>query len=200
MIKTPQVLRMQQRQMDLLIEASQMGEIAFITGQGRRNNPFILPGSHWLYQSLASAWDEGWFLGASAEATRSLSGWDSMKEIYTQYGLPFRPGHIYVLSSPETHFCKIGRTNNLKRRLTELATLPPFEYDVEHVFTADDSHQAEAALHSRFAQSRKRGEWFSLSLADIAWLQSIVAHKYSKFYFRDDQLPVPQSHYASDNS
>ena len=197
MIEEIEVAKIKRRQMDLLLEVSRMGERAFLTGRTLRENPFRTNPPSWEYRLLAHTWEEGWYLGCSFDVSRMLYGDGvSVGQTYKDHGLSYRPGFVYLLSSPETRFCKIGRSRDLGPRLKRLSTLPPFEYDVTHYFRADDCHRAEAALHAHFEKCRKRGEWFALQPDDIAWIQSIVVHKYSRFYFHSDFLPVPMEHYA----
>jgi hypothetical protein len=80
-------------------------------------------------------------------------------------------GCVYVLQCKALY--KIGRTGNLKGRLNQLKTSNPFGFEVIHLIYSNDLATVEAALHLMFAESRVQGEWFNLSLRDIAQVKSM---------------------------
>lgn len=90
-----------------------------------------------------------------------------------------KSGFIYCLSDQQGHY-KIGMSKNLDRRISQLATQPPFEIVVIASHQVYDMRKYEAALHWLHADKRLRGEWFSLDEPDIEdfksgrWLQAYL--------------------------
>ena len=80
-------------------------------------------------------------------------------------------GWVYVLRAGE--YYKIGRSKTPKQRYEELATLPPWPTEMVHTIETKDRCQLEAELHSKFADKRKRGEWFELDEEDVTWLKTL---------------------------
>lgn len=75
-------------------------------------------------------------------------------------------GYVYLLNSGR--FFKVGRTNDLGRRIYELnIQLPEKPIEVHHIKT-DDPAGIEKYWHERFKDRRKNGEWFELTTEDIA--------------------------------
>lgn len=74
-------------------------------------------------------------------------------------------GFVYLIRSGR--YYKIGRSNAAGRREYELAIQLPEKAVTVHSIRTDDPIGIEAYWHKRFEQSRKNGEWFDLSSADI---------------------------------
>lgn len=72
-----------------------------------------------------------------------------------------------------TGYIKIGRTNNLARRLGAFKVQLPFEIEVIHIIRTHDSKTLEAELHRHFADKRVNGEWFNLTVDDVERLRSM---------------------------
>lgn len=80
-------------------------------------------------------------------------------------------GFIYILKSG--CYYKIGKTKNLKTRITKYITENPAEIEIIHTYKVDDYTNEETRIHNKFQHKRHRGEWYSLSEDDIAYLKSI---------------------------
>ena len=88
---------------------------------------------------------------------------------------PFaRHGYVYVLKSQDGLY-KIGKSISPTVRIRSLGVVLPFSIEPIHLIESDDYTVAESILHRKFAASRVRGEWFSLSGADLEWLLSLTS-------------------------
>lgn len=77
-------------------------------------------------------------------------------------------GVVYVIYNPDVDLVKIGRTKNLPNRLSGLITASGSElclmYNTKPIL---EYAVLEKTLHKHFAKQRTRGEWFSISHAEI---------------------------------
>lgn len=79
-----------------------------------------------------------------------------------------RPGYVYLLHDKRDDKYKIGRTNNLTKRISALKTGNPNPLVLIAYAICNDVVSTEKKFHYRFAAKRlPKGEWFKLSEDDI---------------------------------
>jgi hypothetical protein len=93
--------------------------------------------------------------------------------------------YLYLIKCQQ--FYKIGIANDVQSRLAQLSTGNPFELQVIRVFGYENAEVVERAIHQRFSQNRRRGEWFELDTNDLRDFETIN----SALNGWSEPLPVP---------
>lgn len=86
-------------------------------------------------------------------------------------------GYVYIFGSIEDGYYKIGASKIPESRLAYYGTRLPFEVEMIHLIAVDDKYTAEKQLHSKFADKRKKREWFLLSDDDLAFVKSLCKYQ-----------------------
>lgn len=79
---------------------------------------------------------------------------------------------VYFIGAPSLGLVKIGYSEDLASRFTDLSVGSPVELRLLHVIPGDVDD--ERALHKRFALYRVRGEWFRITGTLAAFLEDVV--------------------------
>lgn len=88
-----------------------------------------------------------------------------------------RVGYVYLLAVPNSPgLYKIGRAANPENRLHTFNVKLPFPVHFEHVIKCSDMYKQESMLHGLFANQRVNGEFFNLSIADVAFIKSLAGN------------------------
>lgn len=84
-----------------------------------------------------------------------------------------REGNIYLMFDGECH--KIGRTQNIKRRLGQYRDTG-HNMTLVHTFVVSDTYAWEDYLRKRFKPYLvKRNEWFALPESEIDWFRGLTS-------------------------
>lgn len=73
--------------------------------------------------------------------------------------------YLYLIKCQQ--FYKIGIANDVQSRLAQLSTGNPFDLEVLAVYGFENAEPVERAIHQKFANSRRRGEWFELDNSQV---------------------------------
>src|SRR5688572_19924917 len=80
-------------------------------------------------------------------------------------------GSVYVLKCGSRY--KIGISVNPQQRLKQIQCLWPEPITLIHQIRSPSYKPIERQLHHRFADKRRRGEWFELSDEDLSYIRSL---------------------------
>ncbi len=84
--------------------------------------------------------------------------------IYNQKSYSKNVEYIYVIRKDESNYYKIGRTNNIERRIKQLQTSnSEILYPVKIIKTKGAA-ETETAIHKKYKHHQVNGEWFFLKL------------------------------------
>lgn len=106
------------------------------------------------------------FMPNQQEAALSILTW-AKREFYEKAFNQI--GYVYLIRNDHGLY-KIGKTKQLERRLKRFDVKLPFEIETIVIIQTAYPDQEEKDWHTRFADKRIDGEWFSLDDADVQWM------------------------------
>jgi len=104
-------------------------------------------------------------LGISEGCADLLSMLPSESKAQEPRQAPIKEGFVYLLKSGD-HY-KIGRSDELERRMREVRISLPETITLIHAIRTDDPPGIDAYWHRRFSDRRANGEWFRLTGDDV---------------------------------
>lgn len=101
-----------------------------------------------------------------------------------------RSGYIYIIKADTGHY-KIGRSNNIPRRMSLFAVKLPFDFEIIHTFPCDDMFEAERMLHDAYTQRgfHVKGEWFNLTDSELYPITQVGCFEGGQYYI-DPNSPM----------
>ena len=82
---------------------------------------------------------------------------------------------IYIISNGQGWY-KIGKTNDIQRRINALQCGSPYRLNLTIFIFCDkkDLRKYESRLHQTFKSKRGIGEWFALNSPDLDYLKTLT--------------------------
>ena len=146
-----------------------MIESTYIDSQNRSQTYYLLTQAGFSFLALD-------FTGSKAESFKIayIQEFEAMQEKLRGYALAHFLGRleskqlVYVIKNPTTGLIKIGISDNIKRRVSQLQCASGCELEVVFCSPAsDNSREIEKLAHNRFTEFRQYGEWFNMP-SDLA--------------------------------
>ncbi len=83
-----------------------------------------------------------------------------------------KPNKIYIFKANK--YYKIGKCNNVKRRVKQLQTGCMFDIEILDYFEVTDATKTEKELHEKYKHKQIKGEWFKLTKKDVMDIRKII--------------------------
>ena len=77
---------------------------------------------------------------------------------------------VYVLTTPNFQYLKIGKSRDFKQRLVNIQSGCPFDLDLWLAIRTPKPSKVECRLHALMKHAHVRGEWFSPKPRDLDYL------------------------------
>jgi len=97
--------------------------------------------------------------------------------------IPYENGYVYIIHGVETNYYKIGKTKVPDQRILQISPKTPFPIRYVMIYPTYFMSEAEKYLHKRFQEQRTHGEWFELTLNDIALILHNMAFKTIRYVY-----------------
>ena len=98
-------------------------------------------------------------------------------------------GYVYLIGTPTFGWYKIGKSKTPEVRVKDLGILLPFKLHIIGVWTAQNHHLMESALHEMYKSYRINGEWFEFTKTELLNVLSSIPSE-TRIYPSND---VPHS-------
>jgi len=110
---------------------------------------------------------------------------------------PSKTGNcVYILKTGKNLY-KIGKTQDLQKRLSSYHTHLPVEFRVIRQYPAANMNELEESLHIVFQHKRLKGEWFELTEDDLVICDNI-ARNYALATLQKQTHQYPEIHYSDE--
>jgi hypothetical protein len=103
---------------------------------------------------------------------------------------------VYILKTGKNLF-KIGKTQDLQKRLASYHTHLPVLFRIIRQYPAANMHELEESLHIVFQHKRVKGEWFELLHEDLVICDNI-ARNYALAKLQKQVRDYSGPHYSND--
>lgn len=103
---------------------------------------------------------------------------------------------VYILKTGKNLF-KIGKTQDLQKRLASYHTHLPVLFRIIRQYPAANMTELEESLHIVFQHKRVKGEWFELSQGDLIICDNI-ARNFALAKLHKQVRTCPEIHYSND--
>lgn len=105
----------------------------------------------------------------------------------------YKAGFIYIFYAEELGVCKLGFTRQVpSKRFEAVEAKMPVEVLLHGVYEALDPPKTEKIIHARFAELRKRGEWFIGKPEDFEPEVRRIADEVSRAFYEEHIAPLEQ--------
>jgi Rha family phage regulatory protein len=157
-------------------------ESTYLDSYGRQQPQFLISREGFSFLALG-------FTGEKAQLfkIRYIEAFEQMHAQLRGYAIAHFLGRteskkcLYVITNTITGLIKIGITNDVTRRRSQLECATGCELEVTYVTpVADNAVELEKKLHEHFAKFRRRGEWFEVEAAKV--VEQLLSFTY---YLRD---------------
>lgn len=83
---------------------------------------------------------------------------------------------VYIVSTPNFQFIKIGKSTSFKQRLGNIQSGCPFDLSLWLSIRTPKPSEIECCLHERLSHCLVRGEWFSPTDSDLDSVMEFCAN------------------------
>lgn len=82
--------------------------------------------------------------------------------------------NVYLIKFGNLPYYKIGIAKNVLARIVDLEIGSPFDLELICSAKIEDAYVIEQALHRKFWNLRKKGEWFQLAKTDVDFIKNAL--------------------------
>lgn len=82
--------------------------------------------------------------------------------------------YIYFIENTKTNNFKIGKTNNIQKRIKALQTGNDYILTVKKQILCDSTFKIEKIIHRYFTAKRVNGEWFNINMTQVNEISKVI--------------------------